>query len=176
MADFWRMVKHIYILLLSLGAASAIAQNDNSFGNLSLTNLGNANNAPVSQAQLNPTGNQQVSFKQVSLKNNNDSQAGNKLNDDNLQQQSFNENDNNENEPVQQQSINQSKSLGNEGLSFSLPKPSVSFGGGASRSSGKSHGMTFSKKMKKFNRRMSYVFAKKQKRSYSVDFCFAWSK
>lgn len=163
------MMKHLYILLLALGATAMDAQNDNSFGN-GLTNIGSLNNAPVSQAQSNPLDNQafkQVSLKQVLL----DNKAGNDMPQ---QQQAVSEN--NVSGPLQQASVNQSKNTANKGGSFPLPKPSVNFGGGASRSSGKSHSQHFSKKMKKLNRRMTYVFAKKHKRSYTVDFCFAWAR
>jgi hypothetical protein len=172
------MVKHIYILLLAAGAITARAQNDNQFSNAGLNNIG-FNNAPAIQAQSNPTGNQsflQGSFQQTSLNNKDVPQQL----DNNVgvpPQQAFNDNDNNVDVPVQQQSANQSKSSGSDGISFSLPKPSVSFGsGGSSRSSGKSHSQNFSKKMKKLNRRLTYAFAKKHKKSYTVDFCFAWAK
>lgn len=176
MADFWRMMKYIYIMLLSAGAATASAQNDNSLGNLSLTSTSNANNAPASQAQLSPVSSQQVNFLQLQLDDNNGPGLEVKSNGYNLQQQALNNTDNNVNAPVQNTSANQGKGGNHKNGSFALPKPSMSSGISASRSSGKSHSQHFSKKIKKFNRRMSYVFSKKQKRSYAVDFCFAWSK
>lgn len=170
------MMKHIYIVLLSIGATIALAQNDNSFGNLPLTNIANTSNAAASQAQSNFTGNRQADLQQMLPENNIGLQAGNKISDGNIQQQALNNNDNNVDAPIQQASANQGKSNNNEGASFALTRPSMSLGGGSSRSSGKNNSQHFSKKMKKLNRRMSYVFSKKQKRSYTVDFCFAWSK
>lgn len=157
------MNKLTIISLFTLASFYGFAQNDNNTGNAP-GNVFNINN-PATPVQNQVNNNAPV-------------------NDDSPQQfvqGNLNKSvpDNNMDIPQQQQAQNFNSNPGNSNdskdLSFNMPKMSFGSASGGS-SSGKKHSSDFSKKLKKFNRKMSYVFSKKGKSSFRVDNCFAWAK
>ena len=144
----------------------AVSQNDNNLGNEpgNVSNLNNPATPIQSQVNYSNTDNAPLQVLQ-----------GNKSNvtslDNNL--------DNKVDIPQQQQAYIPNGNEGNQSKDLSFDMPKLSFGtasAGGGHSSGKKHHSDFSRKMKKLNRKLSYVLAKKNKGSFRVDNCFAWAK